>query len=41
MPTTLRHQARILAMQALYEWDTAGHDVFDTLERIAAERDAP
>jgi transcription antitermination protein NusB len=41
MPTTLRHQARILAMQALYEWDTATHDVFDALERLADEQVVP
>jgi N utilization substance protein B len=41
MATSLRHQARILAMQALYEWDAAGHDVFDALERLAEERNAP
>lgn len=41
MPITLRHQGRILAMQALYEWDTASHDLFDALERLAQERHAP
>lgn len=40
MVMTLRHQARILAMQALYEWDAATHDPFVALERLARERNA-
>lgn len=32
MPMTLRHQARILVMQSLYEWDLADHDPFVALE---------
>ena len=33
-----RHQARILAMQALYEWDATEHDAFAVLERLLAEQ---
>jgi N utilization substance protein B len=40
MVMTLRHQARILAMQSLYEWDTAGHDPYVALERLARESNA-
>jgi len=36
-PHQQRHQARILAMQALYEADTARHDPAAVLERLLAE----
>lgn len=36
-----RHQARILALQILYEVDIAGHDVEDVLQRTFQEQPAP
>ncbi len=38
MRTTLRRQARITALQTLYEYDTAHHDVDAVLQRHAEER---
>jgi N utilization substance protein B len=38
MPTR-RRQSRILALQALYEADTTGHDAGETLERLLEESD--
>jgi len=38
MPTR-RRQARILALQTLYEADTTGHDAGQTLERLLQETD--
>ncbi|MGA2285623.1 MAG: transcription antitermination factor NusB [Dehalococcoidia bacterium] len=38
MPTR-RRQARILALQALYEGDTTGHDPHQALERMLVETD--
>jgi transcription antitermination protein NusB len=38
--TTKRRQARILALQSLYEADTTGHDAAETLERLLEESDA-
>ena len=38
MIMTLRHQARILAVQALYEWDIAHHAPFIALERQVQAR---
>jgi transcription antitermination protein NusB len=35
-----RRQARTLALQALYEGDTTGHDPLETLERLVHETDA-
>lgn len=35
MPTGIRRQARIIALQTLYEYDTAHHDVEDVLRRHA------
>ena len=40
MVITLRHQARILAMQALYEWDSTSHDAFVALARLARDSNA-
>lgn len=40
MALSLRHQARMLAMQALYEWDIAQHDPFTALDRLVRTRDA-
>lgn len=37
MPTGPRHKARALALQTLYEYDTAHHDVESVLERHAEE----
>ena len=39
MPTR-RRQARILALQALYEGDTTGHDPLQALERMLIEAGA-
>ena len=39
MPTR-RRQARILALQTLYEADTTGHEPVETLERLLQESDA-
>jgi N utilization substance protein B len=39
MPTR-RRQARILALQALYEADTTGHDAGESLERLLQEAEA-
>jgi transcription antitermination protein NusB len=36
-----RRQARILAMQTLYEWDAAHHDPYAVLERLLAEHHLP
>ncbi len=36
-----RHQARILALQILYEVDIAGHDVEDVLQRTFLDQPAP
>ena len=38
MPTR-RRQSRILALQALYEADTTGHDAGETIERLLGESD--
>jgi len=38
--TTKRRQARILALQSLYEADTTGHDAAETLERLLEGSDA-
>lgn len=35
---SLRHQARTLAIQSLYEWDVAGHDPFENLDRHLQQR---
>ena len=39
MPTR-RRQARILALQTLYEADTTGHDAGESLERLLQEAEA-
>jgi transcription antitermination protein NusB len=36
-----RRQARILAMQTLYEWDATDHDPYAVLERLIAEQHLP
>jgi N utilization substance protein B len=36
-----RRRARILALQALYEYDTVGHDAAEVVERLLAEAEAP
>jgi len=36
-----RRRARILALQTLYEADTTGHDVQETLSRLLAEAPVP
>jgi N utilization substance protein B len=36
-----RHQARILAMQTLYEADVAGHDMIHVLDRLVGEESYP
>ena len=36
-----RHQARILAMQTLYEADVAGHDMRHVLDRLVGEESYP
>jgi transcription antitermination protein NusB len=38
MTISVRHQARILVMQALYEWDSADHVPVVALERQLRER---
>jgi N utilization substance protein B len=38
MAVSMRHQARELAMQALYEWDVAGHDPSVALERLIKDQ---
>ena len=38
MPIGVRRQARIIALQTLYEYDTAGHDVDIVLRRHIEER---
>ncbi|HEX8033296.1 MAG TPA: transcription antitermination factor NusB [Ktedonobacterales bacterium] len=38
MTMGVRRQARIIALQTLYEYDTAGHDVDSILERHVEER---
>jgi transcription antitermination protein NusB len=38
MALTIRRQARIIALQTLYEYDTAHHDVAEVLQRHAADR---
>jgi N utilization substance protein B len=38
MPTGNRRQARMIALQTLYEYDTAHHDVAAVLQRHAEER---
>jgi N utilization substance protein B len=38
MPTGIRHQAREIALQSLYEYDTAQHDPDAVLRRHAEER---
>jgi len=40
MPTR-RRQARTLALQALYEGDTTGHDPHSALERLLVEANVP
>ena len=37
MPTSIRHQARMTALQTLYEYDTAHHDVNAVLRHHAEE----
>ncbi|MFI5272127.1 MAG: transcription antitermination factor NusB [Ktedonobacterales bacterium] len=37
MPTGSRRKARAVALQTLYEYDTAGHDVTPVLERHAQD----
>ena len=39
--TSTRHQARILALQALYEHDLTGHDDDDIKRRLHGEDDVP
>ena len=42
MPRGIRHQARVVALQTLYEYDTAGHEVADVLRRhVEDERLTP
>ncbi|MBI4288117.1 MAG: transcription antitermination factor NusB [Chloroflexi bacterium] len=36
---SMRHQARVAALQVLYENDVAGHDTAASLERLLTERD--
>lgn len=38
---TLRRRARILALQALYEADCAGHDPFVAIEHLVEEKPLP
>jgi len=40
-PGTIRHQARILALQILFEVDLAHHDVEEVLTRTLEEQPAP
>lgn len=39
--TSTRHQARILALQGLYEYDLSGHDSADIANRLRTDEDAP
>lgn len=39
--TSTRHQARILALQGLYEYDLSGHDSADIANRLRKDEDAP
>jgi N utilization substance protein B len=39
--TSTRHQARIMALQALYEYDLTGHDREDVAARLRDDDDAP
>lgn len=39
--TPTRHQARILALQALYEYDLTGHDGDDLADRLRKDEDVP
>jgi N utilization substance protein B len=39
--TSTRHQSRILALQALYEYDLTGHDGAEIAERLGADEDVP
>ena len=41
MPSSVRHRARIAAMQALYEADITDHDLEQVLEHRLAEEDLP
>lgn len=38
MPLTLRHQSRILVMQALYQWDVTDHDPMEALAGLIQAR---
>lgn len=38
---SMRHQARILALQALYEWDMTKHSTDAALDRLLAEKQMP
>lgn len=40
-PTSTRHQARILALQALYEHDLTGHDDGEIHDRLSSDEDVP
>ncbi len=40
-PTPTRHQARILALQALYEYDLTGHDSDQIADRMHEDEDVP
>jgi N utilization substance protein B len=39
--TSTRHQARILALQALYEYDLTGHERTDIADRLRDDEDVP
>jgi transcription antitermination protein NusB len=39
--TSTRHQARILALQALYEYDLTGHDRDEVAARLREDEDVP
>lgn len=39
--TPVRHQSRILALQALYEYDLTGHESGDIAERLRGDEDVP
>lgn len=39
--TPTRHQSRILALQALYEYDLTGHDGEEIARRLATDEDVP
>ena len=41
MPSSVRHRARIAAMQALYEADITDHDLEQVLEHRLAEEELP